>query len=61
MDRFGASSSKYDIESLINKSKNINTEKSTNIWMNCYESWAKVRQAPSELSSLEPVELDKVN
>ena len=57
MDRFGASSSKYDIESLINTSKNISTEKSTNIWTDCYESWAKVKQAISEGKQFQIVSL----
>ena len=60
MDRFGNSSTDDDIQSLIAMSKNENTLKSTNKWMNCYRSWAKCRNKPENIEVLAPMELDNI-
>ena len=60
MDRFGNSSTDVDIQSLIAMSKNENTLKSTNKWMNCYRSWAKCRNKPENIEVLAPMELDNI-
>ena len=58
MDRFGCTASDFEIESLKEMSKNKNTQKATNIWMNCYLSWAKCRTKPELIEKLPPTELD---
>ena len=48
-----------EIESLIDKTKNHNTESSTKTWVNVFQSWAKERGFPQEVSAYEPENLDK--
>ena len=48
-----------EIESLIDKTKNHNTESSTKTWVNVFQSWAKGRGFPQEVSAYEPENLDK--
>ena len=58
MDRFTKAASEPNIEEFINKSKNTNTTKSTNLWMRVYESWAEIRGANLKIETLSPEELD---
>ena len=48
-----------EIESLIDKTKNHSTESSTKTWINVFQSWAKERGFPQEVSAYEPENLDK--
>ena len=48
-----------EIASLIDKTKNHNTESSTKTWVNVFQSWAKERGFPQEVSAYEPENLDK--
>lgn len=57
MDRFTSSSS-TDIEKFIANSKNQNTERATNKWMNVYKEWAKLRGKEENIEVLPPHELD---
>ena len=59
MDRF-AVSNQQNIQTLIDKSKNQNTNKATNQWMRAYLSWAKLRNAPTEIELLPPADLDQI-
>ena len=59
MARF-CSSSSADIDHLIALSKNTNTVKATNIWMNCYRAWAELRGKPENIELLPPSELDVI-
>ena len=59
MERF-CSSSSADIDNLIALSKNANTVKATNIWMNCYRAWATYRGKPINIELLPPSELDAI-
>ena len=59
MERFG-NSSYADVEKFKALSKNENTVKSTNKWINCYRSWAKDRNQPEEIEVLAPRLLDNI-
>ena len=59
MERFG-NSSYADIEKFKALSKNENTVKSTNKWINSYRSWTKDRNQPEEIEVLAPSVLDNI-
>ena len=48
------------ISDFITKSKNTNTSKATNQWMNVYRQWAEIREAPVEIETLSPIDLDQL-
>ena len=57
MERFGTFEN-VNVQYFPAKSKNENTEKCTNKWMNCFKAWAKYRGKPVEIETLLPAELD---
>ena len=59
MNRF-TSTTPTDIDFFIEKSKNKNTTRSTNTWINIYHLWAKLRGKPQNIEELEPKELDGI-
>ena len=50
-----------EIKSLIDEMKNHNTEPSTKIWVNIFQSWVKQGGFPQEVSAYEPDNLDKTS
>ena len=58
MDHFSSVNSE-DIQSLVNKSKNLNTTKTTSKWMRVFNSWAAVRGKVCRIFLLSPIDLDK--
>ena len=58
MDHFSSVNSE-DIQSLVNKSKNLNTTKTTSKWMRVFNSWAALRGKVCPIFLLFPIDLDK--
>ena len=50
---------KEDIVGLIDKSKNLNTKRSTSTWIGVFRSWAELRGRTTEIEKLSPDELDE--
>jgi hypothetical protein len=49
-----------DVQNLKEKSKNLNTKKSTQTWLNVWRSWAEERNVSPHLEENPPEMLDKV-
>ena len=58
MDHFSSVNSE-DIQSLVNKSKNLNTTKTISKWMRVFNSWAALRGKVCPIFLLSPIDLDK--
>ena len=58
MERFGISSNSAVIAAYKDRAKNKNTVKATNIWLNCYRTWAHCRGKQQNIKVLPPAELD---
>ena len=56
--RFATVSSE-DLTKFIDKSKNANTTKATNLWLRCYQQWAASKNKETNPERLSPVEQDQ--
>ena len=53
------SANQYAHTKFIDKSKNANTTKATNLWLRCYQHWAASKNKETNPERLSPVELDQ--